>query len=80
MRLPIRPHKFEPDIVQFRAAGRVAILSPRHQQRAVEEQRRRVKLARVVEVARVSPCPGGRVVQFRAGKNEIGRASCRVRV
>ena len=64
MRLPIRPHKSEPDIVEFRAAKSAAIQSPRHQHLAVGQQRRCVQLACGGEVVSVTPSPAGRVVQF----------------
>jgi hypothetical protein len=70
LRLPIRPHKPEPNVVQFRAGkNNIAVTSsPFHQHVGVRQQRRRVSIASDVEAAGGTPRPAGRVVQFRVAR------------
>src|ERR1700730_12251111 len=69
LRLPVRPNKSEPDIVQFRADEPTAAVveSPCNEDFAVGQQGRSVHRTCGVEAARGSPGPARRVVQFRTG-------------
>src|SRR5206468_11924261 len=79
LRLPIRPHKSEPNVVQFRAVKIVAsvVKTSRDEHLAVGQQRRRVNMAWGDEAASGCPGPGGRIVQFRARERAAAaRTSC----
>jgi len=65
--LPVRPHKPEPNIVQFRAREIEGVLSSCDEHLAVGQQRRRVRIASGAEAAGGTPASRRRVVQFRAG-------------
>jgi hypothetical protein len=63
LRLPVRPHKPEPNIVQFRAREIAAeAISSCDEHLAVGQQRRRVKTSCGAEAAGGGPGPGGRIV------------------